>query len=252
MGNPIAFDLRLANEKVIQVAAPRPWQTNAAFGAKFEGKEIFTIEKVLDSGSDYRGVVEYGSNAAIFTQGDPATSVLYIREGGVKLTVVNESGKEAVVAVLGPRDFFGEGCLAGQSYRVNTAATTIRSTILMIEKSEMIQRLHAEQALSDRFIKHILLRNARFEQDLTDQLINSSEKRLARTLLLLAHYGQQEKPALMVSDISQEILAEMVGTTRSRINFFMNKFRKQGFIEYGSKLQGLRINKSLLEVVSEN
>ena len=122
----------------------------------------------------------------------------------------------------------------------------------MIEKSEMIQRLHAEQALSDRFIKHILLRNARFEQDLTDQLINSSEKRLARTLLLLAHYGQQEKPALMVSDISQEILAEMVGTTRSRINFFMNKFRKQGFIEYGSKLQGLRINKSLLEVVSEN
>ena len=153
------------------------------------------------------------------------------------------------MAILGPGDFVGEGCLAGQPLRVNTATTIMKSTILVIQKQEMIRVLHAEQTLSERFIKHMLSRNIQVEEDLVDQLFNSSEKRLARTLLLLAHYGKQDTPEQAVPKISQEVLAEMVGTTRSRVNFFMNKFRKRGFIEYGGKLRGLQINKSLLDVV---
>jgi CRP-like cAMP-binding protein len=167
----------------------------------------------------------------------------------VKLTVVNEAGKEAVVAILGPGDFCGEGCLAGQLLRVSTAATIEPSTILVIEKPEMIRLLHAEPDLSDRFIQHMLSRNTRVEEDLIDQLFNHSEKRLARTLLLLAHYGNQDKPENMVPDISQEMLAEMIGTTRSRVNLFMNKLKKLGFIKYAGRLRGLQINKSLLSVV---
>jgi CRP-like cAMP-binding protein len=164
----------------------------------------------------------------------------------VKLSVVSENGKEAVVAILGPRDFFGEGCLAGQPLRIGTAATITPSTILVIGKAEMIRLLHAEHALSDRFINHMLSRNIRIEEDLVDQLFNSSEKRLARTLLLLARYGKQDKPEKIVPKISQEMLAEMIGTTRSRVNFFMNKFRKLGFIKYNG---GMHINNSLLSVV---
>jgi CRP/FNR family cyclic AMP-dependent transcriptional regulator len=193
--------------------------------------------------------VEYESKVAVFIQGDPAASVLYIQKGGVKVTVVNEAGKEAVVAILGPGDFLGEGCLAGQRERVATATTITSSTILVIEKSEMIRLLRADGDLSERFIKHLLSRNIRVEEDLVDQFFNSIEKRLARTLLLLAHYAKQEKPAKLVPDMSQETLAEMIGTTRTRVNLFMNKFRKQGFIDYGSNLQGLQINKSLLSVV---
>jgi CRP-like cAMP-binding protein len=170
----------------------------------------------------------------------------------VKLTVVNEAGKEAVVAILSAGDFFGEACLAGQTQRVSTAATITPSTILVIEKPEMIRLLHAERTLSDRFIKHMLSRNIRVEEDLIDQLFNHSEKQLARTLLLLAHYGKQGKPEQMVADISQEVLAEMIGTTRSRVNLFMNKFKKLGFIEYGGRLRGLHINKALLSVVLQN
>jgi len=160
--------------------------------------------------------------------------------------VVNESGKEAVVAVLGPGDFFGEGCLAGQPIRIGSATAIVATTVLVIERKEMIRVLHVEHAFSDRFITYMLSRNIRVEEDLVDQLFNSSEKRLARTLLLLARYGKEDKPQKVLPKISQEMLAEMVGTTRSRVNFFMNKFRKLGFIKYNG---GLHIDTSLLSVV---
>jgi CRP/FNR family transcriptional regulator, cyclic AMP receptor protein len=182
----------------------------------------------------------------VYSQGDTAKSVLYLQEGGVKLSVVSEVGKEAVVAILGPGDFFGEGCLAGQSIRMGTATAVTPSTVLVIEKSEMFKVLHEQHALSDRFITFMLARNIRIEEDLIDQLFNSSEKRLARTLLLLARYGKEDQPHGLVHKVSQETLAEMVGTTRSRVNFFMNKFRKLGFIKYNG---GLQINTSLLSVV---
>jgi len=179
-------------------------------------------------------------------QGDPAENVVYIQEGGMKLTVVNEIGKEAVVAILGPGDFFGEGCLAGQSICTATATTITPTTVLVIEKNEAIRVLHEEHEFSDRFIAHMLARNIRVEEDLIDQLFNSSEKRLARTLLLLARYGAQDQPQKVIPNVSQEILAEMIGTTRSRVNFFMNKFRKLGFIQYDGEIH---VNKSLLSVV---
>jgi CRP/FNR family transcriptional regulator, cyclic AMP receptor protein len=173
--------------------------------------------------------------------------VMYIQQGGVKLTVVNEVGKEAIVAILGPGDFFGEGCLAGQSVRMGTATAVIPSTVLIIEKSEMFKVLHEQHDLSDRFIKFMLTRNIRIEEDLVDQLFNSSEKRLARTLLLLARYGKEAPhPPGLLPKVSQETLAEMVGTTRSRVNFFMNKFRKLGFIKYNGRIE---VNTSLLSVV---
>jgi CRP-like cAMP-binding protein len=171
---------------------------------------------------------------------------LYIQKGGIKLSVVNEVGKEAVVAVLGPGDFFGEGGLAGQIVRTGTATAITPTTVLVIEKREMIRVLHAEHEFSDRFVAYMLSRNIRIEQDLVDQLFNSSEKRLARTLLLLARYGKQVNPETKLPKISQETLAEMIGTTRSRVNFFMNKFRKLGFIKYNG---GLHIDSSLLSVV---
>lgn len=230
-------------------APPQRWLGNTTSRTKIENHQPFNAQAFLDSAGVARKVGEYQSKVAVFTQGDPATSVLYIQKGGIKVTVVNEAGKEAVVAILGPGDFLGEGCLAGQPLRVNTATTITKSTILVIQKQEMIRVLHAERTLSERFIKHMLSRNIQVEADLIDQLFNSSEKRLARTLLLLAHYGKQDKPDKMVPDVSQEMLAEMIGTTRSRVNFFMNKFRKRGFIEYGGKLRGLRINKALLDVV---
>ena len=182
----------------------------------------------------------------IFSQGDPAKDVLYIQKGGVRLSVINEAGKEAVVAVLGPGDFFGEGCMAGQPIRIGTATAISATTALVIEKKEMIRVLHSEHAFSDRFITYVLSRNIRIEEDLVDQLFNSSEKRLARTLLLLARYGKEDKPHGVLPKVSQEVLAEMVGTTRSRVNFFMNKFKKLGFIRCNG---GLQINTSLLSVV---
>jgi len=172
--------------------------------------------------------------------------VIYIQEGGVKLSVVNGVGKEAVVAILGPADFLGEGCLAGQEFRMGTATAITPTTVLIIEKSEMMRVLHAEHELSDRFMAYILTRNIRIEEDLIDQLFNSSEKRLARTLLLLARYGSESEPQKVHPKVSQEMLAEMIGTTRSRVNFFMNKFRKLGFIRYNG---GLLVHSSLLSVV---
>jgi CRP/FNR family transcriptional regulator, cyclic AMP receptor protein len=209
-------------------------------------KSAFNTQAFLDSTGVARNVTEFGKRETIFSQGDPAKVVLYIQKGGVRLSIVNEAGREAVVAVLGPGDFFGEGCLAGQPIRIGTATAITATTALVIDKKEMIRVLHHEHEFSDRFITYMLSRNIRIEEDLVDQLFNSSEKRLARTLLLLARYGTQDKPQGILPKIPQETLAEMVGTTRSRVNFFMNKFRKLGFIKYNG---GLQINTSLLSVV---
>jgi len=206
----------------------------------------FDLKLFLDSAGLGRKVVKFQGKETVFAQGDPAKNVLYIQEGGVKLTVINESGKEAVVAILGPGDFFGEGCLAGQSICMATATAIAPTTVLVIEKNEMNRVLHGEHAFSDRFITHVLARNIRVEEDLIDQLFNSSEKRLARTLLLLARYGAPGHPQKVLPKVSQEMLAEMIGTTRSRVNFFMNKFRKLGFIQYDGEIH---VNDSLLSVV---
>jgi CRP/FNR family transcriptional regulator, cyclic AMP receptor protein len=210
----------------------------------------FNAKAFLDSAGLSKKIVEYSRNESIFSQGDRCDSVMYIQEGGVKLSVVSDTGREAVVAMLGAGDFFGEGCLAGQPVRIGSAAAITPSRILVIEKKQMVKVLHHQHALSDRFISHMLSRNARIEQDLIDQLFNSSEKRLARALLLLARYGKQDKPRHVVAKISQETLSSMVGTTRSRVNFFMNKFKRLGFIDYNGDLEaGVQINNSLLSVV---
>src|ERR1700720_4048501 len=190
---------------------------------KLKRKRAFDAQAFLDSAGVARKVTEFKSAEVIYAQGDAAKSVMYLQSGGVKLTVVNEIGKEAVVAILGPGDFFGEGCLAGQSVRMGTATAITPSTVLVIEKSEMFKVLHEQHALSDRFITFMLARNIRIEEDLIDQLFNSSEKRLARTLLLLARYGKEDQPHGVLRKISHETLAEMIGTTRPRVNFFMNK-----------------------------
>ena len=189
---------------------------------------MFDVKLFLDSAGVGRKVAEFAAKQTVFAQGEPARNVIYIQEGGVKLSVVNETGKEAVVAILGPGDFVGEGCLAGQPVCMATATTIAPTTVLVIEKNEMIRALHGEHEFSDRFIAHMLARNIRVEEDLIDQLFNSSEKRLARTLLLLARYGAPGQPQKVLAKVSQEMLAEMIGTTRSRVNFFMNKFRKLG------------------------
>ena len=206
----------------------------------------FDVQQFLDSSGLRRRLAKFSGRAVVFAQGDPANNVMYIQEGGVKLTVVNATGKEGIVGILGPGDFFGEGCLAGQSIRMATATTTALTTVLVIEKRELERVLHEEHEFSDRFIAYTLARNARIEEDLIDQLFNSSEKRLARTLLLLARYGAQEQPQKVIPNVSQEMLGEMIGTTRSRVNYFMNKFRKLGFIQYHGEIH---VNKSLLSVV---
>ena len=207
---------------------------------------VFDAQAFLDSAGVARRIMEYRNLQKIYSQGEPATSVMYVQKGGVKLSVVNEVGKEAVVAILRPGDFLGEGAMAGQSVRMGMATAITPTTLLVIEKNEMIRVLHAEHAFSDRFVSYMLSRNIRVEGDLIDQLFNSCEKRLARTLLLLARYGKQDQPEGLIPKVSQETLAEMIGTTRSRVNFFMNKFRKLGFIHYNG---GLQVHKSLLSVV---
>ena len=190
--------------------------------------------------------VRFRADVTVFTQGAPANSVFYVQEGGVKLSVLSSTGKEAVVAILGPGDFFGEGCLAGQPMRMGTAKAVMTTALLRISKADMVRMLHDHSEFSDRFIAHMLTRNIRIEEDLVDQLFNSSEKRLARTLLLLARYGEEGTALRVLPKLSQDTLAEMVGTTRSRVNFFMNKFRKLGLIEYNG---GLKVNSSLLSIV---
>jgi CRP/FNR family cyclic AMP-dependent transcriptional regulator len=229
---------------IMQVIAS---SSNIESKIKSTQKPVFNAQAFLDSAGVARNVVEYRRSEKIYSQDDPATSVMYVQKGGVKLSVVNEVGKEAVVAILGPGDFFGEGGMAGQSVRMGTAAAITPTTLLVIEKNEMIRVLHAEHAFSDRFVSYMLSRNIRIEEDLIDQLFNSSEKRLARTLLLLARYGKEDQPQGLIPKVSQETLSEMIGTTRSRVNFFMNKFRKLGFIQYDSG--GLQVQKSLLSVV---
>jgi CRP-like cAMP-binding protein len=206
----------------------------------------FDPQIFLDTAGISRKIAEYRRGESIFAQGDAADSVMYIQQGGVKFSVVNGSGKEAVVAMFGPSDFFGEGCMAGQAVRMGTATAITPTTILVMEKNELLRVLHSQHELSDHFIRYMLAHNIRVEEDLVDQLFNSSEKRLARTLLLLARYGKQDQPIRILPKVSQETLASMVGTTRSRVNFFMNKFRKLGFIEYNGKI---KVNKSLLTVV---
>jgi len=209
-------------------------------------KDTFDAQAFLDSAGLSRKVRHFKKAEIVFSQGAAAESVMYIQEGGVKITAVSASGKEAIIAILGPGEFFGEGCLAGQPIRIGSATAIAATSVLVIERKEMSRVLHSEHAFSDRFISYILSRNIRIEEDLVDQLFNSSEKRLARTLLLLARYGKEDTPQKMVPKVSQEMLAEMIGTTRSRVNFFMNKFRKLGFIKYNG---GLHINTSLLSVV---
>jgi len=206
----------------------------------------FDAQKFLQSAGIARKIVAYEAGDVIFTQGDPCDHVLYVQKGNVKLSVSSRSGREAVVAMLGAGEFFGEGCLAGQPVRMCTATATSDSRILHVNKQRMLRLLHNQRAMSDRFIAHMLARNIRIEEDLIDQLFNPSEKRLARTLLLLARYGKHDKPVRPVPLISQATLAKMVGTTRSRVNFFMKKFQRLGFIEYKD---GLKVNNSLLTVV---
>jgi CRP/FNR family transcriptional regulator, cyclic AMP receptor protein len=218
----------------------------ATLHKKLQKKSTFDAQAFLESVGTSRRIAEFRRQQIIFSQDDAADSVMYVQRGGVKFTVVNESGKEAVIAIFGPGDFFGEGGMAGQTLRMGTATAIVPTTVLLIEKSEMIRVLHEEHELSDRFIAHILARNIRVEADLVDQLFNSTEKRLARTLLLLARYGKEGQPERVLQMVSQETLAEMIGTTRTRVNLFMNKFRKLGFIEYNG---GIKVNKSLLSVV---
>ena len=209
-------------------------------------KRPFDARAFLDA-SDLSGkVVDYRPSDTIFSQGDAADSILYIQRGSVKLSVLSPSGREAVVGVLGEGDFVGEGALAGQPVRLATATAMAATMIRVVPKRQMIRLLHEQRGLADRFIAHMLARNQRLEEDLVDQLFNASEKRLARTLLLLARYGKPQGPRRVLPKVSQEVLAEMVGTTRSRVNFFMNKFRKLGFIEYNG---ALKIHDSLLSVV---
>ncbi|HET6930543.1 MAG TPA: Crp/Fnr family transcriptional regulator [Candidatus Acidoferrum sp.] len=209
-------------------------------------KFAFDAQAFLDSAGVRRKIEEVKKTEVLYSQGEAAKDIMYLQEGGVKLSVVNGAGKEAVLAILGPGDFFGEGCLAGQSVRMGTATAITTSTVHVIAKSEMLRVLHEQHDLSDQFIAFMLARNIRVEEDLIDQLFNSSEKRLARTLLLLARYGKQDQVQGVLPPISQETLAEMIGTTRPRVNFFMNKFKKLGFIKYDG---GLQVNASLLSVV---
>jgi CRP/FNR family transcriptional regulator, cyclic AMP receptor protein len=213
---------------------------------KSQRKTRFNAQAFLDSAGVDKKIVEFGVREVIFRQGDPSDHIFYIQKGGVKLSVLNKLGKEAVIAILGPTQFFGEGCLLGLPLRVATATAVTRCTVLDIKKQEMLRELHAEQALADRFLSYLLSRSIRLEEDLVDQLFNSAEKRLARTLLLLARYGEQDQPQKLIAKVSQGTLAEIIGTTRSRVNVFMNKFKRLGFIQYDG---GLHVNPSLLNVV---
>jgi CRP/FNR family transcriptional regulator, cyclic AMP receptor protein len=205
------------------------------------------LQAFLESEGLGKQVVTYERRAVIFSQGDPADGVMYVRDGAIQLSVLSRGGKQAVLANLGPGDFLGEGALTGHPVRLETATATTASAVAVVPKSQMLRLLHSRHDFSDRFIAYMLIRNARLEADLVDQLFNSSEKRLARTLLLLARYSKGDKPQRLLPVVSQETLAEMVGTTRSRVNFFMNKFRELGFVDYGAG--GISVNPSLLTVV---
>jgi CRP/FNR family cyclic AMP-dependent transcriptional regulator len=206
----------------------------------------FNLAQYLETAGVKRKVRAYRKDEKVFSQGETCHSAYYLQSGMVKLSVISARGKEAVVALLRPGDFFGEGCIAGQALRVSTATAMQDTSVLEIEKQEMIRMIHSEPDFSDRFVAHMLKRNVRIEEDLVDQLFNSSEKRLARTLLLMARYGKDEHQDKIAVHVSQETLAEMVGTTRSRVSSFMNKFRRLGFIKYNG---GIHVHDSLLRVI---
>jgi CRP/FNR family transcriptional regulator, cyclic AMP receptor protein len=214
----------------------------------WNGGSPFNAQAFLDAGGIASTAVEYRRGDTIFAQGDVCDAVMYLQKGGVKLSVTSKGGREAVVAMIGAGDFFGEGCLAGQPTRIGSATALPGATVLVIDKQTMIRLLHQQHGMSDRFISHMLARHIRIQEDLIDQLFNSSEQRLARMLLVLARYGKGDRPASVVPNISQESLAEMVEATRARVNFFMNKFKKLGFIEYSDE-RPLTIHASLLGVV---
>ena len=211
-----------------------------------KSRQSFDPKSFLSMVGEGCSVGEYHKDQRVFAQGDPADTVFYIESGKVKVTVVSEQGKEAVVAMLGTNDFFGEGCLAGQARRIATVATIMDSVIVRLEKAAIVRVIRDEPAFSEMFIAHLLARAIRVEADLVDQLFNSSEKRLARLLLLLANFGKDATPEPVLAKISQETLADMIGTTRSRVSFFMNKFRKLGFIDYNGQIE---VHSSLLNVV---
>jgi CRP-like cAMP-binding protein len=221
-------------------------QQNGLVMAKEVKKAPFDVKAFLATVDGGRTLSSYRNEEAIFSQGDPADAVFYIQKGQVKLTVVSEQGKEAVVALSGPDDFFGEGCLAGQPRRMASATAMIECEIMRLEKQAMIRVLHKEPAFSEMFVSHLLERTIRVEADLVDQLFNSSEKRLARALLLLANFGKEGRPEPILAKIRQETLAEMIGTTRARVSFFMNKFRRLGLIDYNGHIE---IHSSLLNVI---
>ena len=236
-------------KKTNKISAIRIRKTRgvAVFKAPTRAIKLFDPSSFLSQAGLGRKIVEFKKGQTIFSQGDPAGTVLYIQSGQIKLQVISSGGKEATIALLGPKDFLGEECVAsGQPLRMAAAVSLTACTVLQIEKHEMIGALHEHHALSDIFVEYLLSRNIRVQADLVDQLFNSSEKRLARALLLLAQFGKEGTPETVIPKISQETLAEMVGTTRSRINFFMNRFRKLGFIEYNGKLT---VHSSLLGVV---
>jgi CRP-like cAMP-binding protein len=214
---------------------------------KAKSLRSFDPQAFLATIGEGRKIVEFEKGESIFAQGGAANAVFYVQKGKIKLTVVSQTGKEATVGVLGEGSFFGEGSLAGQSLRMGSASAMTDCTILRIDKQSMVEALHREHSFSDLFVSHLLARNIRYEEDLVDQLFNSSEKRLARILLLLAHFGKEGKPELVIPKITQESLAEMVGTTRSRVSFFMNRFKKLGFVEYDGS--GLKVHSSLLNIV---
>jgi len=217
---------------------------------KQKEKQEFDPKAFLARADKGRTLADYRKNDKVFVQGDPADSIFYIQKGKMKLTVVSQQGKEAVVAILGSGDFFGEGCLAGQSQRMASATAMSDCSITRLEKAGVIRALHDQPAFSELFLHHLLSRNIRIEEDLVDQLFNSSEKRLARVLLLLANFGKEGKPEPVIPKISQETLAEIVGTTRSRVSFFMNRFRKLGFVRYSGQFSGgLEVHSSLLNVI---
>jgi CRP-like cAMP-binding protein len=210
----------------------------------------FDTKTFLSTINGGRKIAAFTKKQTIFAQGDSADAVYYIQEGKVKLTVVSQTGKEATIGILNKGDFFGEGCLTGQLLRLCSATAMTDCSLMKIDKKSMNEVLHREHAFSDMFVGYLLVRNIRYEEDLVDQLFNSSEKRLARILLLLAHFGKDGKPETVIPKISQESLAEMVGTTRSRVSFFMNRFRKLGFIDYaGGAEGGLQVHSSLLNIV---
>jgi CRP/FNR family cyclic AMP-dependent transcriptional regulator len=213
---------------------------------KRRGKVPFDPEIFLAQADEGKTISKYRKDQVVFSQGQVADAVFYIQQGKVKLTVVSEQGKEAVIAILGPGDFFGEGCLNGHPLRIGTTRAIDECVITRLEKAAMIATIHNEPAFSELFMSYLLTRSSRIEEDLIDQLFNSSEKRLARLLLLLANFGKEGRPQPIVGKYSQETLAEMIGTTRSRVSFFMNRFRKLGFIEYNGKLE---VHNSLLNVV---